>query len=461
MYNNNLNILFMKTTKGLISVLLLLIGAATTVYAQSGTTGTLTWTLDNGTLTISGEGEMPDYIDKHSPWYGLPVITVVIEEGVTSIGSEAFIFCSNLTSFTVPEGIKRIGENAFAYCSKLTSFTISGSVTNIGYFVFEGCNKLTDIIVENDNENYSSLDGILFNKAKTELIHCPGGKTGMYTIPSSVTSIGYEAFYDCRKLTSIIVPESVTSIGAWAFASCRSLTDIIVENGNENYSSLDGIMFNKVKTELIHYPGGKDGDYYTIPGSVTSIGYEAFANCSNLVSVTIPDITISIEDRAFAGTSLTSITIPNSVNVIGNEAFYQCNILTSVTNLNQEPQNIDSDVFYYVDLKKATLYVPVGSVDRYKAAEVWKEFGMIIPVGTDAIESPAAADGVSIYPNPVAESFRIDGINAPTTVTLTDIGGRAVLTQTIAGGEPVAVGHLPKGVYIVNLNGKTAKVVKK
>jgi hypothetical protein len=339
---------------------------------------------------------------------------VDIREGTVSINDGAFEDNINLTSITIPNSVTSIGNWAFAYCSSLTSVTIPNSVTSIGIEAFYGCSSLTDIVVESGNENYSSFDGVLLNK--NILIYCPGGKSGSYTIP-----------------------EGVTSIVDYAFSGCSSLTDINVDDGNNNYSSINGVLFDKSQTTLICYPGGKSGSY-TIPEGVTSIGRLAFYICS----------------------SLTSIIIPESVTSIGKSAFSGCSSLTSVTNLNPEPQDIDGGyVFYDVYITKATLYVPAESVESYKAAEVWKEFGKIVAVGTDAIESPAAAGSVSVYPNPVAESFYINGITVPTQVTVTDPGGRTVLTQTVNGNEPVAVGHLPRGVYLVSVNGKTVKVVKK
>ncbi len=154
------------------------------------------------------------------------------------------------------------------------------------------------------------------------------------TIPDSVTSIGLFSFYGC-SLTEITIPKSVTSIGMWPFYCCLSLTDINVDSDNANYSSIDGVLFNKDATELIVFPNGKTETEYTIPDTVTSIEVGAFEVCYNLTNITIPNSVTDIEGNAFSNCiSLTEITIPESVTSIDAFAFEYCNNLTEVTILN-------------------------------------------------------------------------------------------------------------------------------
>jgi len=224
--------------------------------------------------------------------------TINLPNSVTSIGSGAFGYCRSLTSFTIPSNVTSIGSNAFSDCSSLTgTLTIPNSVTNIGSGAFNACTGLTRINVDSGNPNFSSDGlGVLFNKAQTILIQCPSGRTGLYIIPSSVTSIGEYAFAFCSGLTSITIPNSVTSIGSGAFQDCSGLTGTL-----------------------------------TIPNSVTSIGSNAFGNCSGLTSITIPSSVTNIEGNAFFGCSgLTSITIPSSVTSIGSGAFLNCTKLVTV-----------------------------------------------------------------------------------------------------------------------------------
>ena len=260
------------------------------------------------------------------------LISIAIPDSVTSI-DDAFYCCSSLTSIMLPEGLTSIGSGTFYGCSNLTSITIPDRVTSIGDSAFIYCSNLTAINVAEANKFYSSVNGVLFNKDKTKLICYPRSKVdNSYNIPNSVKSIGNDTFLGCNKLTSITIPNSVTSIGERVFAGCSSLTAINVAEANKFYSSVDGVLFNKDKTELICYPPRKVDDSYSIPNSVTSIGDSAFCNCLSLTSITIPFGVTSIRNSTFCGcSSLTSIAIPKSVTSIGYGAFCYCQSLTSIT----------------------------------------------------------------------------------------------------------------------------------
>jgi hypothetical protein len=214
-------------------------------------------------------------------------------------------------------------------------------VTSIGYRAFSSCSGLTAINIEESNLYYSTIDGVLYNKGKTTLIAYSGGKTGAFTAPNSVTSIGDLAFQYCRGLTSITLPNvtsigtyafyncsglttislpkvtsigdrafsfcnglttitlpNVTSIGDGAFISCSALTSINVDESDLYYSTLDGVLYNKGKTILIAYPKGKTGAF-TAPNSVASIGAYAFLSCSGLITIELHGNVSSIESNAF------------------------------------------------------------------------------------------------------------------------------------------------------------------
>ena len=338
--------------------------------ATSGTCGdNLTWTFDNGTLTISGTGEMEDYYweeNHRAPWFKNreSIKNVVIEEGATNISTYAFYCCSNLINITISNSVTNIESDAFATCSSLTnitipnsvmsieefaiidcdnleSITISNSVTNIGDGLCYRCSNLKNIYVDKNNQYYSSENGILFNKDKSKLIKYPDGKINKQCIiPDNVTDIGEYAFAACSSLTSITIPNSVTSISDRAFYYCSSLTSI------------------------------------TIPNSVTSISDRAFYYCSSLTSITIPNSVTCIDAYTFMRcSSLTSITIPNSVTSIEYGAFNECSSLTDVyyTGTKAEWEKIDIDNSYNGndDLLNATIhYSDIAPSTIYSADKV-------------------------------------------------------------------------------------------
>ena len=249
-------------------LLLLLVASMSVIYASDTQVDGIWYDFDSSTKTASVTYRGSYCFSYEGEYSG----SVVIPETVTYNG----------TTYSVTS----IGEEAFYYCTSLTSVTIPNSVTSIGKYAFDDCTSLTSI-----------------------------------TIPNSVTSIGDNAFEDCSSFTSVTIPNSVTSIGEGTFFICTSLTSI------------------------------------TIPNSVTTIGNYAFSSCR----------------------SLTSITIPNSVTSIGGETFNGCSSLKTVICEAVEVPELGVRVFRYMPLSEATLYVPAQSLDDYKAADQWKEFGTILP----------------------------------------------------------------------------------
>ena len=219
--------------------------------------------------------------------YCTSLTSVTIPDSVTSIGGWAFTDCASLTSVTIPDGVTSIGEYTFSWCTSLTSATIPDSVTSIGEFAFHNCKSLTSMTIPRSVVSIG-YDAFGWCESLTSV-----------TILDGVRSIGNSAFTDCKSLTSVTIPNSVTSIGRGAFSSCASLTGIWVAEGNSHYvSDASGVLFNKDKTTLVQCPGAFA--VYTIPGSVTSIGDDAFSGCASLTSVTIPDSVTSIGNYAFS-----------------------------------------------------------------------------------------------------------------------------------------------------------------
>ncbi len=379
--------------------------------------------------------KIPDSVStiRVSTFYGCSGLTAVeIPSSVTIIETNAFNGCSALTSIDIPGSVADIYDLAFSRCSSIKSINIPRSVTFIGIGAFGWCTSVTDITVEDGNKNFTSENGVLFNKDLTTLIAYPCGKAGAYRIPDSVTKIEDWAFGACNGLTSVKITNPMIVIGEGAFTDCSSLTDIDVENGNKNYTSDNGVLFNKDLTTLIAYPAGKAGAY-RIPGSVTKIEDFAFNSCDGLTNVEIPASVNSIGFDAFTGSpSLTDIVvengnknyassngvlfnkdlttlvtypagkagaykIPDSVTAIEMDAFSGCRRLTSIeipgTRISMsgmvfnECDSIEKVYYNSIDptsegpilfsekcYADATLYLPEATINNISGIEPWCKF---------------------------------------------------------------------------------------
>lgn len=318
-------------------------GLNLTAYADSSQYGNIYYEEnENGTIEITGCTSSATSIN---------IPSTIDGKSVTSIGNNAFYSCKNLVNITIPDSITSIGNNAFEYCASLKSVLIPGSVKSIGNAAFNRCESLMNIEVIKNNSNYFSQDGVLFDKNKTKLIQYPiGNKRIAYDIPNGVKSFGDCAFDSCSTLKNITIPDSVTSIGWGVFSGSTSLTNIDVSENNLNYSSYEGVLFNKNKTELIKYPIGNERTSYNIPAGVINFG-DVFSDCKNLVNITIPNSVTNIGVGAFwQCANLASITITNSVTSIGNYAFYDCKNL--------------KDIYYY-GTQSEWNNISVGSNNEY------------------------------------------------------------------------------------------------
>ena len=326
------------------------------VYAAdlptSGTCGSnVTYNYDSttGLLSISGTGKMAgiygwNYLS--SPFINNTEIkTVVINDGVLSIGEDAFLGCTSITSIVIPESVTNIDNGAFCNCTSLKSLSIPNSVTNIGNAAFSGCTGLTSITL---SDNIISIGASMFSGCN---------ELTSINIPNRVTSIARRAFWHCSSLTSINIPDSVTTIGERAFDSCSSIESINIGRGLksiESYAFFGCNKLNRVNVNSINiwcninfnlnnysnplryahhlYIDGELVTNLTIPSNFASIGSYAFYGCTDLVSVTIPDSVTTIGEDAFGRcTKLNKITMPKNMADIGPYAFADCKNLTDVS----------------------------------------------------------------------------------------------------------------------------------
>lgn len=324
--------------------------------------------------------------------------SVKIPSTVNRINKSAFAACSNLTDLTIEEGVKTFGSFVFSDCDALTSVTIPASITSIGNNVFEECDTLTKAVF---------AEGCTTTGVKT-FYSCDALKE--VVLPTSMKTIGSNAFAYCKSLETISIPKNVTSIGTKAFEYCNALTNITVDDENQQYSSEDGVLFNKNKTEIIHYPIGKPETRYTIPDSVK----------------TIPEY-------IFAYSSLTNVIIPTSVEKIYGYAFYKCDDFTDIYYKGTRTQwnAITKDDYYDRYLGKAILHCgyPAGDYEYTVISEADKTIRLekynLYDSATNLV-IPSTIDGYTVTEiGPSAFESRTQFKNIIIPETVTKIGERA------------------------------------
>ena len=370
----------------------------------SGTCGSnLTWSFDvSGILRISGTGTMYNYdsSNNRAPWRRTEIMTalksVIIKNGVTKIGDYAFTGCNKATSVwipdsvisigrfaffgckglekvKIPEGVTSIGDDAFYQCTGINTIEIPSSVESIGSMAFSNCTSLKDFIVDSDNATYSSIDGTLFNKDQTELICCPAGKKGLFSVPDGVVIIGTFAFNGCSGLTGVSIPDGVSNIGGYAFGDCSGLTSI------------------------------------AIPSSVTNISIEACSNCSKLSKI------------YFIGTQEEW----NSINISSINS-----ILLAVRKIFvDDPKSLSYAEVTKIPNQKYTgrAIKPNFEVQHLcKALEKGKDYTVSYFDNVNAGTATAKVSGAGEYTGSVSASFTID----PKSISLLEISGISTKTYT-------------------------------
>lgn len=421
-----------------------------TVYSGNcGAQGNnLTWTLDDkGTLTIRGTGEMKNYnsYNSHSGWESQNerIRSIVLEEGLTSIGTNAFIRCKGIDSVTIPDSVTSIGSYAFSDCVNLTSLIIPDNVTSIAYQAFASCTGLTNVTIGNgvtsidaeafsccywlneinvspDNETYSSDDGVLFSKDKTAILLYPEGKNEVYSIPENVTTIGAKAFLDCTKLSDVTIPEGVIDIGDTAFMGCESLTSIVIPSsvasiGDDVFSGCRSLISATIQPGVTSIGRGvfrccENLTNISIPYGVTSIGDASFEWCFSLANVTIPSSVTSIGDCAFSDCrSVTNIIIPPSVTTIGDYSFYGCDSITSIIIPSSVTIIGDGMLKACANLKNVVFLSSACSIGNFMFSECTNLTNVTLPSSLTRISGDMFSD-----------CEKLPAINIPSSVTSID-----------------------------------------
>ncbi len=355
-------------------------------------------------------------IGKRAFWECYSLRSVKLPETITSIGDEAFQSCSVLDTISVPSNIKSIGTSAY-WGTKITEVRIPASTTYIGRGAFAYCERLQSISVNANNSAYDSRNNCnaLIDKATNTLMRgCPGtvipnnvqviGQHAFagclnlmeISIPNSVTTLENNSFSDCRALTSVVIPSSVTEIMQNVFSGCSSLKSIRVDENNHTYDSrnnCNAIIETATNTLMLGCQST------VIPRGITSIANNSFYYCEKLDSIKIPYGVTTIGNNAFYHCQdLQYVEIPNSVKNIYWGAFNECyNLLTIVSKIKAPESMTNMDWAFSGSYSSGTLYVPKGTKESYQNKYGWSDFYYIVEMDGDPLAQPTLSyDGRAI-----------------------------------------------------------------
>jgi hypothetical protein len=283
-----------------------------------------------------------------------------------------------------------------------------------------GCTSLPAFTLDDTSDNYSVVDGLLYNKEQTILVNCPAGKVGAVVLPSTVKTLDSNAFYNCTQVTDINLPEGIDSIAYAVFVGCSSLKTLTIPASTRvmGYGNFTGCT----SLESIEVAPG-NAHYTSLDGALVEDGFSLLAYPNKKgVRYEVPDEIKVLEHYSCCWTDLQEIILPQWI-YLGYLALGYCHDLVSVTTRQTNPMDIDNDSFSEETYEKATLYVPEGCVDIYRSKEGWKNFVHIVEMDSTAISTPNAD-------------------NKPFGVY--DMNGRKVRAAA------TTLNDLPKGLYIIN-----------
>lgn len=415
--------------------------------------------------------------------------SIVFPSILDSIGNQAFMGCASLETPQFPATLTKIGGLAFENCASISSITIPAATVDIGKHAFLYCSGVRSYTVDANNPNYTSTSGVLFNKNSSMLIKYPSGSSATsYTVPGSVNtievlafegsfnlvsvsfsvgldSIAEAAFLNCGRIVSVTLPEGLRVIGKQAFASCLSLetvnlpasvkklydgaatmfmlaaklSNVNVHEDNTEFSSINGVLFNKDQTTLHLYPAGRTDVSYSIPSTVTGVGVRAF----------------------IGAVSLQTVTLPANLDTVSRYSFANCKNLATVNSHSATAPGAHAQAFAgdIKPLNTITLNVPVGSSASYLAHSVWRQFRIVESPSVSDVQ--ASLNEISVYPNPTTGLLVVTLTKSDNAVLYNSVG-QVVKTFSLSEGKNgIDITDQPNGIYMLKLNDSFTKIVKK
>lgn len=440
-----------------LKTLLAFLFTLTCIHLNAETIGNLNYKLDAATHTASvdrnpdasGNIVIPGEVTFNNEVYRVTsivpsafegctgLLSVIIGDNVTIIGNYALAYCSGLVSATIGNGVTVIDDGAFNEAG-LTSVVIPNSVKTIGINAFGRCGGLASVTIGN---SVSTIGNLAF--ASTSIISV--------SIPNSVTSIG-STFDSCEQLTTVSIGSGLATIGDDAFMNCSSLKEITVAEENAKFSSLNGILYNKLKTAFICIPKAIEGEV-NIPSTIASIDGYAFAGCVKMASVSIPDKVTVINMGTFTGcTELATVVLGKGLTSISMRAFEGCTKIREIRSLNPVPPACVQSSFSVLIKKECILYVAHNSKSAYQEAAEWNTFKTFIELFEDGKKPYSASvsktgEGSVLIDGQEAESVTVKE-GAPVTFTITPATGY-MIEKAVLNGENIKE-NISGNQYTVN-----------